>query len=469
MKRSIYIIMCLVCFAPKMSAQSVDGVSIKDCSMSRDGGRFVVDMTMDMRGLDVSSNRAVVLTPRLVHGNDSIDLQSVGVYGRRRYYYYVRNGESLLTGRSGQSYRAAEKPDTVSYHAAFAYQDWMDGAVLKLNRTEWGCCGTLIAEQDSKLATHYGNFMPRLVYVRPEGTLDPKTQTINGSAYIDFPVDKTKIYPEYRRNTAELAKIRATIDSVRGDSDYKIMGVWLKGYASPESPYSHNEMLAKGRTEALKQYIQQLYRFDSGVISTDYEPEDWAGLRRYVESSNINNRTEILALIDGDREPDAKEWLIKSRYPESYRFLLQNCYPALRHTDYRVTYTIRTFTDINEIKRLMKTQPQKLSMNDFYAVAQEYEVGSDEFKDAFDTAVRLFPGDPTANLNAANSAMSRGDMTSAARYLDRAGQSAEAIYARGVYAIMQKDYATGRTLMTEASKMGLKYADETLKELAKRE
>ncbi|WP_368731862.1 hypothetical protein, partial [Bacillus pumilus] len=80
-----------------------------------------------------------------------------------------------------------------------------------------------------------------------------------------FPVDQTVIYPEYRRNTTELAKIQATIDSVRGDGDVTITRVWLKGFASPESPYSHNRDLAIGRTAALKDYIQKLYRFDSGI------------------------------------------------------------------------------------------------------------------------------------------------------------------------------------------------------------
>lgn len=135
-------------------------------------------------------------------------------------------------------------------------------------------------------------------------------------------------------------------------------------------PYSHNRDLAIGRTEALKNHIQQLYRFAEGVISTDYEPEDWAGLRRYVEASNLTHREEILALIASDMEPDAKEAKIRRTYPEEYRFLLQNCYPALRHTDYRIDYTIRSFSDVEEIRRLIRTQPQKLNLNEFFLAAR---------------------------------------------------------------------------------------------------
>ena len=177
------------------------------------------------------------------------------------------------------------------------------------------------------------------------------------------------IYPDYRHNTSELRNIQSSIDSVRNDRDITITSVWLKGYASPESPYAHNKELAIGRTTALKKYIQQLYQFESDVITTDYEPEDWAGLRRYVEQSNLEHRTEIIALIDSNLEPDAREWKIKSSYPAEYRFLLQNCYPALRHTDYRIAYTIRSYSDVEEIKRIMRERPQKLSLNEFYLVA----------------------------------------------------------------------------------------------------
>lgn len=150
--------------------------------------------------------------------------------------------------------------------------------------------------------------------------------------------------------------------------DVSIVSVLLKGYASPESPYAHNRDLAKGRTEALKRHILRLYDFADSLIITEHEPEDWAGLRRYVENSNISHRVEILGLIDSDMEPDAKEARIRHAYPEEYRFLLQHCYPALRHTDYLINYTIRSYTDVDEIRRMLRTSPGKLSLNEISAV-----------------------------------------------------------------------------------------------------
>ena len=107
---------------------------------------------------------------------------------------------------------------------------------------------------------------------------------------------------------------------------------------------------------------------------------------------------------------------------------------ALRHSDYTVDFDIRQFTDIEEIKRLVETAPQKLSLNEFYLAAQTYTPGSEPYNRLFDTAVRMYPDSEVANLNAANAAMSRRDLTSAASFLAKAGDSPEATYARGILA-----------------------------------
>ena len=474
MKRTIFILATLLGIGNvlKTVAQNTKditlGVSIKSFNINREGKYLTVKMNLDLNKLDVDANRAVLLTPRLVNGTDSLDLPAVGIYGRRRYYYYVRNGIGSISGESETIYRASSKPDSVAYNNLAEYEKWMDGAMLKFHRSDWGCCHEIVAEYEGILGRHREAFFPELIFVQPKAEI-MKSRSLSGSAYIDFPVDQTVIYPDYRRNTTELGKIQATIDSVRNDKDVTITSVWLKGFASPESPYKHNTELAIGRTAALKKHIGQLYHFADSIIQTDYEPEDWAGLRRYVEQSNINYRAEILTLIDSDMEPDAKEAKIKRTYPNEYRFMLQNFYPALRHTDYRIDYNIRKFNKVEEIKRIMAEQPQKLSLNEFYLVAGKYEPGTDEFTDVFETAVRMFPNDEIANLNAANAAIRRDDFATARRYLDKAGDSAEAVYARGALAIREKDYDTARRYLGKAKEMGLEKATLTLKELDERQ
>lgn len=465
MKRLISITTLLFAGLLAIEAQNVDGAKVENLRLKHQGDFMAVNMDVDFSSLDVSSNRAVLFTPMLVNGNDSLELAPVGFYGRRRYYYYVRNDKSLISGENGKSYRVSERPEIMDYNVVVRYEKWMDGACLVLNRSEYGCCNKVLNEQQSQLAIFKEVYLtPKYVYIRPVTELE-KSRSISGSAYIDFVVNRTDINPTYRNNKVELAKITATIDSVKNDKDITLTSVRIEGYASPESSYDNNTRLAKGRTEALKVYVQNLYDFAPDFIETAYEPEDWAGLRKFVDASSLPNKNEILAVIDSSREPDNKEWIIKSSYAEDYSIMYSECYPALRRSDYKVEYTIRSYTNVEDIKSVFAETPQKLSLEEFYILAQQYEDDSRELNEVFETAVRMYPNDPVANLNAAISEMQNGDMTSAEPHLKKAGNSPEAVYARGLYHAFIKDYDKALELLNEALELGIKEAADAIEQV----
>ena len=245
-----------------------------------------------------------------------------------------------------------------------------------------------------------------------------------------------------------------TINLVKNDKNTTISAIEIHGYASPEASWEHNTRLAEGRAKTLKDHVRQLVSLDDRLFTVKSTPEDWAGLREYVAKSNIDNRDDILAVIDDTSlQPDAREWRIKQRWPEQYRYLLRNCYPALRHSDYVVSYVVKPFS-VEEAKEVLKTNPKQLSLEEMFLVAQTYEPGSKEFNDVMETAVRLYPNDPTANLNAACTRMAVGDLDGAEAYLAKAGSSARAIHARGVIAMLRGDADQARTLLRQAVAAG---------------
>ena len=233
-----------------------------------------------------------------------------------------------------------------------------------------------------------------------------------------------------------------------------------------QGSYTNNIRLAKGRTQSLKEYVRRQYGFNDTVFHTDFEPEDWAGLRDSVLVSVVPNRKEILEIIDSDLEPDPKNAAIQRRFPTDYAFLLKNVYPALRHSDYIVRYRIREYTDVDEIKRVLRERPQNLNLNEMYLAANTYEVGSPEYYEVFDVAVRMFPSDPVSNVNAANSAMASGDYTRAARYLEKAGDTPDADYARGVLQAIQGNYEEAVPLLEKARDGGISQAADALAQIS---
>ena len=423
---------------------------VNDIKIKRNADLMTVGLNMKLADYKLKGDKVSVFTPVLVNGTDTLGLNSVGLYSRIRYIQYLRDGREGVSGPDETSYKYSARPDEENVDQSVPYLDWMSGSTLFLERCDYGCCHTLLNREFVPLGRWYEMaYNPEFYYVTPEAE-KVKMRELRGRAYIDFPVNMTNLYPDYRKNPTELLKIIATIDSVRNDEDITIKEITIKGYASPESPWSNNTRLAIGRTATLKQYVQNLYRFDENLIKTDYCPEDWEGLREFVEKSGLEHKKEILVLIDDDTiEPDPKEALIKKRYPEEYSFLLKTVYPGLRHSDYTIEYTIRHFSDPVEIKQIMATAPQKLSLDEFFILAKTLEPGSDEYNEVFETAVRMYPNDEVANMNAASSAMHRGDLDTAAKYIAKAGDKDAAIYTRGVYAALKGEYKQAAALFEQ--------------------
>ncbi len=439
------------------------GIRMENISVEKSERTLFVKMDIDVSGLKVKSNQEVWMRPSLTSVDDTLRLPSVMLAGRNRYFQAGRHGvasDSILLYRAGNQ-------TVIPYNAVVSYEEWMESATLSVDRELRGCCSSGIDRSSDLLATL--DFRPRvyetaMVYATP-AVETVKTREVSGQAYIDFPVNRTEIYPDYRRNPVELDKIRRTIDVIRNDSDTRITSLSIKGYASPEGSYANNERLAKGRTDALAGYVDGLYEFPSGLISTSWEAEDWDGLRKYVEGSGLEGCDGILAIIDSSLAPDARERKLKTSYPGQYKFLLENVYSGLRHSDYRVEYVIRSYTDVDEIASVMRTSPQKLSLHELFVLAQSLEPGSDAYNEVFEVAVRMYPDSELANLNAASTALLRRDTAAAARYLSRAGDSPQATYTRGVCAAIDGDHDTAQRLLTSAQAAGVAEAAAALAEL----
>ena len=147
--------------------------------------------------------------------------------------------------------------------------------------------------------------------------------------------------------------------------------------------------------------------------------------------------------------------------PEAYATLLAECYPGLRRTDYRIDYTVRSF-QVDEAKAVFRTRPQNLSLDEMFAVAQTYEPGSNDFKQVFDVAVRMYPDSEVANLNAACALLEQGLTEQAQPYLDKAGDSPQAANARGVALRLQGRYDEAVKCLHRAADAGLKEAESNL-------
>ena len=223
-----------------------------------------------------------------------------------------------------------------------------------------------------------------------------------------------------------------------------------------------NQNLSEKRVEAIRAYVEALFELPEDMWHAEAAGENWEGFRAAVEAAtNLPNKAKILELIDSDLEPDRKEYKI-SKFSRDYKIIFNDIYPMLRRTDYKVMYTVRSYTSVEEVRQILETKPWNLSLKEFFLAAEGLEPGTPEFNKVFSIAARVFPDDPVAQINAANSAMAMGDLDSAAVLLERAGDSPEARYAKGVLAALREDWETAARYFSSADLSGLDKAAEAL-------
>ena len=385
---------------------AADAIKVENMKVEKSNSNLMVDLDLNMSELDLRSNARLVFTPMVKdkNGGNQVLMPQILVSGRKSDISYRRSGHKDYADDAVAVRRKNNTEQTVHYTAVVPYQDWMRNSDVVIAEDLCGC--NEIEEQNTHIVKRLRQ--PNMPYLRPAAEAQ-KQRSEQGRAFIDFPVDRVELHPNYRKNPTELQKIIETINLVKNDKNTTITNIDIHGYASPESPYEHNAYLAENRAKTLREYVSNLVQLPGDKFTVSSTPEDWEGLREAVVASNLENKQAILELIDnGNLDPDVKEQRIKSKYPADYRFMLSTYYPALRHSDYVVSYTVKPFS-VEEAKEVLKTKPQQLSLEEMFMVAQTYEPGSKEFNDVMETAVRLYPQDQTANLNAACARMEAGE------------------------------------------------------------
>lgn len=401
---------------------------VKEKNAERVGEDLVITMKADISSMQISRNQSLVCTPLVESGDSVRALAPIIINGKVRHILYERMERTGKKELEIRRYNDTEQQ--VDYLARTPYADWMEKADVTLVMDDCGCGWKALSQNRDKLfALNFAEPVvidPMLVYVKPAPE-EVKARHLDGSAYLDFPVNQITINPDYRNNSAELKKIQQTVEAVKNDPYATITSLSIKGYASPEGTYKGNAYLAENRAKALLDYVKEHYDLSGVELTVDFEPEDWEGLEAAVEKGNLPDKEELLAIIRAD-EPadwDAREWKLKSlNGGSSYKILLRDVYPSLRHSDYRVNYHIRNFS-VDEAKQIIQSDPSKLSLNEMFLVAETYETGSEPFNEVFEVAVRMYPDDPVSNLNAAISAINTRQLDKAKRYLAKANDCPE--------------------------------------------
>lgn len=149
---------------------------------------------------------------------------------------------------------------------------------------------------------------------------------------IYYPVNKTRLYPDYMSNPHNLRIIGEYLaESPRIDS------IIIYSYASPEGPYEFNKRLSRERGLTAKRYLLSLVplwrELPDSVFRLRPEAENWEGLREEIDLHyHEADRDEVLAILDSNL-PDAqkKTSLQRLNGRRPWQYILKHIMPKLRY------------------------------------------------------------------------------------------------------------------------------------------
>lgn len=440
-------------------------VRVVNAQTIRNGSQMDVDLVLDCSNLAIPSNDQLKIQPAIIDNTgDTVRMPYLLFPGKIRDK--VNHRKVRLYGDKLQKpyqtvYLVPQQESVVVYNQSIPFDESLYGGRLVLLPEIEGCaeCQRDLAEIPVAIIP----YPPRVAYIIPPVQTREEQWT---PIYIYFPWDKAVILPDFMDNQAELEKIDRSFERVADNPRVKLEKICLKGYASPEGAYAYNSRLAARRANAVHHYIRDKYSVNDTLFLVESVPEDWEGLRKRVDSSDLNYRNEIIEIIDSTVDPDARDSQLKQIDNDvTYRYLLRNIYPVLRRVDYGIRYNIEEPYTVQEIAEMLNAHPGQISLNELFLTAGNYPPGSEEFNQVFVIASQFYPKDEIINTNRAAAALEEGDLEGARQCLEQENHCPQAWNNLGILLWQEGRQEEAISCFEEARANGCEEADYNLKQL----
>lgn len=472
----------LVCGSAYCQPAYKGQLRITNKELSVSSGKLHVSMGISYRDLKLPSDESLTLTPVLQTSGQSLELPSILLNGPLKQKVYNRS--RVLS--KGKNIQRTNAPSVVikddhgsvrhfSYKVQVPYSDWMKDAVLVLRTQECGCNGKPALTTEDKIADAVPapkvrtsamskDIDERYLALGNIITLSQSPDTLNmsrgsisfyGNAKLASLTDDKQDYEIYFR-------LREAVRSLQSRNGVTVTGLNVTGYGAPRGNYRKNEKEASLRALALKDYLRGNYLAGNLPIRVSWVAEDWDSIRTLVAQSDMPLGHAVSDIINTVELTKGRErMLMQLADGTSYRYLRDRIFPQVRRVEYAISYTERNM-DTAEGRRLFEMGSRSLKLSEFFAVAQSYPKGSNEYNDAFDLAARLFPDSPEAAINAAAVALSKRDAVKARAYLEKYATLPIAYNNMGILYLLEGNRDKAEVYLQMAAAAGVSQAKEAL-------
>ncbi|MDR1865577.1 MAG: DUF3868 domain-containing protein [Bacteroidales bacterium] len=455
-------------------------VRITPNELAQFGDSVYVNLTIGLKGFAIRDNTSLMLIPKLVSPDREMELPGLLINGHGRNKAYLRaNALQLRKGKTVTEPHMVvvqekdEDLDNVEYNYVMPFEDWMREAHLDLIKDDCLCGGAVqhvtIERLVNRMLMEYRqgiayDIAPLTVYIRPKNE-KVKQRHDEEAVLFDFPPSQSRIIPELGNNMREMYRLVTMIKKFWNDQRLNVVAVEVVGYASPEGSLELNERLAIERAQMTRDFLITLSDLPDDLYVAKSGGEDWDMLASIFRDSMVDYKKDVLYILEHFQSAEMRKF--KLRALPQYQQILRDIFPMLRRVSCQIQYTVRNYST-EEAKEMVLTQPKLLSLEEMFRLANTYEKTDEMYSTVFETAVKTFPNNEIANLNAAAVALDKRDLEKAEEYLNKAdNRTPEYFNNLGVLYMLREEFGKSREMLMEAKKRGVKAADHNLLQLKK--
>lgn len=248
------------------------------------------------------------------------------------------------------------------------------------------------------------------------------------------------------------------MNNIINNHNGQIRAVELIGYASPEGTYAYNTRLANRRVQAVKNYLKMKYPVEENWFILSTVPEDWDGVKQWVQASGLSRSADVINIIDRIPDPDKRDNNIRRLDGnKTYNKLLHEAYPPLRRVEYKVNYHVAP-KSIEQSRLAYQNQPEQLTPYELYNLANSYDSKSPQFSEIILTTIRLYPKNPAALNNAVCIALQHEDLAAARTYMLQCQDTPQKLNNQGVLLMLEGNMPEAYQCFQEAAQNGCEEA-----------
>ena len=172
---------------------------------------------------------------------------------------------------------------------------------------------------------------------------------------VHYAINKANIVPAYLDNTQQITELKDFMAQTK-DTTMHISAIHIVGYASPDGNAKENDTLASKRAQSLYHYAVNTYH-PKQKIDTNHKTFHWSDCVSAVESSDIPQKEQVLAILKSTNHTEAQKESALRKMPQVWKYLATHILPQMRYADIEFDYGVDEFVTRTTV--VAPTEPAK--------------------------------------------------------------------------------------------------------------